>query len=49
MQGIQVFSSMADALRAGFEPYDRTADGYLVRMKTARGWGLALVVERTKK
>jgi hypothetical protein len=38
-----VFSSLAEALRAGFQIFDRTSTGYLVRIKTARGWALALV------
>ncbi|HEV3156445.1 MAG TPA: hypothetical protein VGZ00_03800 [Candidatus Baltobacteraceae bacterium] len=41
--GLMVFSTLADALRAGFEVYDRTSDGYLVRTKTTKGWALALV------
>jgi hypothetical protein len=43
MPGIQVFRTLADALRAGFTVYDRTADGYLVRMRTAHGWAMAIV------
>jgi hypothetical protein len=43
MPGIQVFKTLADALRAGFTVYDRTADGYLVRMRTANGWAMAIV------
>ncbi len=43
MNGLIVFRSLADALRAGFEICDRTADGYLVRTRTADGWALALV------
>jgi len=39
-----VFQSLADALRAGFQIYDRTADGYLVRTRTASGWAMALVM-----
>jgi hypothetical protein len=38
-----VFHSLPEALQAGFEVVDRTATGYLVRTKTARGWALALV------
>lgn len=38
-----VFHSIADALSAGFQVYDRTDYGYLVRTKTDRGWALALV------
>lgn len=43
MAGILVFSSLDEALRAGFEVYDRTDYGYLVRSRTPRGWALALV------
>ncbi len=43
MAGLMVFDSVADALRAGFQIYDRTQDGYLVRTRTARGWAMALV------
>ncbi|MBV9103369.1 MAG: hypothetical protein JO060_07240 [Candidatus Eremiobacteraeota bacterium] len=43
MAGLMVFKSLADALRAGFQVYDRTPDGYLVRTKTQSGWAMALV------
>ena len=43
MAGLMVFQSLADALRAGFQIYDRTQDGYLVRTRTANGWAIALV------
>lgn len=43
MSGLLVFRSMAEAQRAGFELYDRTPTGALVRAKTADGWGLAIV------
>lgn len=43
MAGILVFSSVNEALRAGFEVYDRTEYGYLVRSRTASGWVLAVV------
>ena len=33
MAGLMVFKSLADALRAGFQIYDRTQDGYLVRTR----------------
>jgi hypothetical protein len=44
MPGIQVFKTLADALRAGYQVYDRTSEGYLVRARTASGWALAVVV-----
>jgi Ca2+-binding EF-hand superfamily protein len=43
MTGLLVFKSLADALRAGFQIYDRTQDGYLVRTRTTGGWAIALV------
>jgi hypothetical protein len=43
MAGITIFSSVSEALRAGFHIYDRTNSGYLVRTRTARGWALAVV------
>jgi hypothetical protein len=43
MVGLMVFDSLADALRAGFQIYNRTQDGYLVRTRTAQGWAMALV------
>jgi hypothetical protein len=43
MAGLTVFKSLADALRAGFQVYDRTSDGYLVRTRTSNGWAMALV------
>jgi len=43
MAGLVVFKSLADALRAGFQIYDRTQEGYLVRTRTAGGWAIALV------
>lgn len=43
MQGLVVFKSLADALRAGYQIYDRTETGYLVRTKTAAGWAIAIV------
>jgi hypothetical protein len=43
MAGLMVFKSLADALRAGFQIYDRTPEGYLVRTKTSSGWAMALV------
>jgi hypothetical protein len=43
MAGIMVFSSIGEALQAGFQVYDRTSYGYLVRTRTAHGWELAVV------
>lgn len=46
MAGLMVFKSLADALRAGFQIYDRTTDGYLVRTRTDHGWAMALVTDK---
>ncbi len=43
MPGILTFPTLAAALSAGFQICDRTAEGYLVRTRTAQGWALALV------
>jgi hypothetical protein len=42
MQGIVVFKSISEALRAGYHVYDRTEHGYLVRTRTASGWAFAI-------
>lgn len=41
--GMLVFKTLLEAFRAGFELYDRTSDGYLVRARRANGWALALI------
>lgn len=46
MYGLLVFKSLAEAIRAGFQVYDRTHDGYLMRTRTANGWALALAKYR---
>ena len=38
-----VFRSVQEAVKAGFQVYDRTQSGYLVRTRTERGWALAIV------
>lgn len=43
MAGIRVFATVSDALRAGFQIYDRTSYGYLVRTRTVHGWAFAVV------
>jgi hypothetical protein len=42
-QGILVFHSVAEAVRAGYQIIDRTADGYLVRARVDGHWVLAMV------
>jgi hypothetical protein len=49
MAGLTIFTSLAEALRAGFEIYDRTAEGYLVRTRTDAGWAMALVTSSPVK
>jgi hypothetical protein len=46
MPGLLVFKSLADALRAGYQVYDRTTHGYLVKTRTASGWAIAIVDPR---
>jgi len=45
MKGLLAFPSAFEAIRNGFEVYDRTSEGYLVRTRTAAGWALAIVRE----
>jgi len=49
MQGILVFPSLAEAVASGFEPIDRTKDGYLVRKWTGSGWALAVVKSKDRE
>jgi len=44
--GLLVFRSLAEAFRAGFQIYDRTPTGYLVRTRMISGWAFALVDTR---
>jgi hypothetical protein len=46
MAGIMVFTSVAAAIRAGFQIIDRTSDGYLARTRTSNGWAMALVTAK---
>jgi hypothetical protein len=48
-QGITVFRSVADAMRHGYEIWDRTEYGYLARTRTARGYAFAIVVVRNAR
>jgi hypothetical protein len=43
MSGVVVFSSLREALNAGYHVYGRTERGYLARLRTDGGWALALV------
>lgn len=42
MSGILVFRSLPEALRAGYQIFDRIDDGYLMRTRTGRGWAMAV-------
>lgn len=42
MTGIIRFRSLAEAIRQGYQVYDETRAGYLLRIMTARGWAMAL-------
>jgi len=41
--GMLVFRSLEDAVRNGFQCYDRLSGYYIVRAGTPAGWALALV------
>lgn len=40
---MEIFRSLQDAVRAGYQVYDRTGTGYLVRIRTLEGWAMAIV------
>jgi len=42
--GIKVFTSLEEAKAAGFLPYDKTKDGYLVRRDDGHTYSLAIVI-----
>jgi len=37
-----IFKSMSEAVSSGFQFFDRTKEGYLVRKMTSGGWALAI-------
>ena len=43
MNGVVVFHSLAEAIKAGYQVLSANPEGYLVRTQTASGWALALV------
>ena len=43
MPGVVVFKTVNDAIKAGYQIYDKTSKGYLVRIMTPAGWAQALV------
>ena len=48
-EGVRVFRSIREALNAGFQVYERSSEGYLVRMRTPQGWMSAIVDLRTAR
>ncbi|GAC1607113.1 MAG: hypothetical protein NVS3B3_09250 [Aquirhabdus sp.] len=38
-----VFPTLKAAIDAGFTVYDKLPNGYLMRIKTANGWAMAIV------
>ncbi len=43
MSGIRVFTSLEEALKAGFVVFDRIPEGYLVRKDLGQSFALAIV------
>lgn len=43
MSGIVVFRSLREAIANGYQVYDKTETGYLVRTRTKAGWAIAKV------
>ena len=43
MTGVVVFSSLREALNAGYHIYGKSERGYLARLRTDAGWALALI------
>lgn len=43
MPGLMVFRSLTEALSQGYQVFDKTPEGYLVRRKMTTGWALAIV------
>jgi hypothetical protein len=43
MQGLTIFPTLSAAINAGYQIYDRTPHGYLMRTQTSAGWALAIV------
>lgn len=42
MTGIIRFRSLAEAIRQGYQVYDKTPTGYLLRIMTGQGWAMAV-------
>ena len=45
MSGLQVFTTVAATIRAGFEVYDRTEYGWLLRIRLASGLYAQAIVD----
>jgi hypothetical protein len=43
MQGLLVFKTLDDAFAHGFQFFDVTDDGFLVRKRMESGWAIAIV------
>jgi len=43
MAGVIAFETLTEAIRAGYQVADRTENGYVVRIRTAAGWAMAVV------
>jgi hypothetical protein len=43
MAGVVAFQTLTEAIRAGYQVADRTEHGYVVRIKSAAGWAMAVV------
>lgn len=42
-RGMLVFRSVGEALKAGFQIYDRTPNGYIARARIDGYWQMALI------
>lgn len=47
--GMRRFHSLEEAIRMGYQVYDRTPEGYLVRIRTEIGYALAIVEVRPER
>ena len=43
MSGLLVFTSLHEAIQAGYQIYERTPTGYIVRIRTSNGFAFAIV------
>ena len=47
LAGIQVFDSLHEAIEAGFHIFDKTPEGYLMRIHLPSGFAFAYVIVKT--